>query len=239
MKKNSSIMEYIGIFFTIISIIVIIPILLNFVLQCNTPRGKVIGGENSPSVWLDFWGAYLAAIGSTILAIIAVYGNKKTRKQYAMKAEYETAKLAYDNFEKQIINDIKLYSVTKFTTINRLCYENDMNNIIKVQDDLFKELQLSSITIVKYNNDVYFNDYVKLLGIYNNQFLKYSEEVKKLLVLHENNKLSKCDFCQNILNVCKSVNKFCNETDNLSQIGFNILIKKNEEIKRLLQEVNI
>ena len=244
MNKADTAWKYIGIGTVILAVIILIPVLLNYILLCNTPRGEVIGKENGPIIWLDFWGAYLAAIGSFIMAVIAFYqamqarkDNKKMRMQNAKKAEYDAAKLGYDMFEKQIINDIKLYSISKFTSIYRLL-DYDISVIIQAHNELFQELQLSSIVAVKYKEDQAVWEYINILCNYNHAFLKYSEQVKALLVDYENGVLSKEMLKEHTYAICKEVNGFCENTEHLSSVGFDTLLKKNAEVVQLLKEVN-
>lgn len=55
-----------------------IPILLNFVLMTPNPLSKWIIG--TPNDWLSFWGNYIGAIGTFIMAVIAFVTIKQNDK---------------------------------------------------------------------------------------------------------------------------------------------------------------
>ena len=242
MDKCKVTFENIGKVCLSVFVIVSIPILLNFILQWNTPFGEVIGDSNGTEVWLGFWGAYLAAIGSTIMAVVAVISDRKTREQYAKKAEYDTARLTFDLFEKQLIEDTKLYSVARFTQIYRLCFDGDVNAAILAQQELCKELEMSSIYAVRFSKTTPYNEYLQPLQQYNKKFINCAIQIKEHLVSYENGDQSTESreiLRNNISYVCRLVEAFCNKTDYPSKIGFEILCSKESDLHKLLNEIHL
>ena len=242
MKKPDSIFRYIGMGIIILAVVILIPVLLNYFLLCNTPRGEVIGAEDGPSTWLGFWGAYLAAIGSTIMAVVAVISDRKTREQYATKAEYDTARLTYDLFEKRLIDDTKLYSAARFTQIYRLCFDGDVNAAILAQQELCKELEMSSIYAVRFSKTTPYNEYLQPLQQYNKKFINCAIQIKEHLVSYENGDRgdkSREKLCNNISNVCLLVDAFCNQIHYPSKTGFEILCSKESDLHKLLKEIHL
>ena len=58
--------------FHIVCLFLFIAIVLNFVLNTKSDI-DVIGGNNAPTIWLNFWGSYLAAIA----AFCVIFQNHK------------------------------------------------------------------------------------------------------------------------------------------------------------------
>lgn len=113
----------------IVALILAIPFTLNILLQLEikSPINIIRGSEGGAVTWLQFWGSYLAALGSFVMAIIAyVQGadnrsdNLALRAQNTHKTKYESIKKDYDIFEHIVADNTKLYTVEDLRKL--LCY---------------------------------------------------------------------------------------------------------------------
>lgn len=89
-----------------------IPILLNFLLPIDTGL-NIIGGNDSSHVWLVFWGAYLSALGSFVIAVASLYINRQAIKQNEKLQAHQTwneMAMRYNHLEKFIVFEEKQYS---------------------------------------------------------------------------------------------------------------------------------
>lgn len=79
-------------------IVLSIPVVLNYLLQCPSPLVNIIGGEDASLVWLNFWATYG---GSIISVLISLYILRKTIEfnatQNKTNQEIEIKKFLYQN----------------------------------------------------------------------------------------------------------------------------------------------
>lgn len=61
----------------VLFVIPLIPIALNFILHISIKWMPVIGGNNSETVWLNFFGAYIGSIISSLIAFYILYINRQ------------------------------------------------------------------------------------------------------------------------------------------------------------------
>ena len=107
MKKN------IQIGLIVISIILLIPLLLNTILQCKTIHYNVIGGEDGPIEWLSFWGAYIGAIGAAMMAWVSYYQSRKESERLSLRTQIEHERCFYDKLEELIVKDVSIHSLSR------------------------------------------------------------------------------------------------------------------------------
>ena len=234
----------------IICLVLFIPFALNILLQCNfeTPIAIIGEKENAPVIWLQFWGAYLAAIGSLIMAIIAWKqaiiarnDNKKLREQNVKITQYEKEQLNYNLFEKQVIEDTKLYSAKKFCSIYYLCKDKKFDVARLACYKLCDDLNLSSIKAARYYKEspIIYQRYLERLKEYNIAILDYSSKVLNCLVKYvENDNIEILQ--QELEKICNDVHSFYNKFSNnetLSNIGFYTLICQKKIMYETLNEI--
>ena len=137
--------------FHIVCLFLFIAIVLNFVLNTKSDI-DVIGGNNAPTIWLNFWGSYLAAIA----AFCVIFQNHKLKSQ-------EEERIQNDRFINYIVRQAENNPYRKFTAIltrimeyqnstNDSFYKRDrlslQNEQLKIQIDNFKaELQFFEIEL--------------------------------------------------------------------------------------------
>ena len=88
------------------------PFLINFILliPAFTP---VVGDTDAPTVWLQFWGAYISAIGTLCMAFLAY----KAMNKDIDKHKYDVAKADYSVFEDRICKYERLHIFEQIETI--------------------------------------------------------------------------------------------------------------------------
>ena len=105
--------------FHIVCLFLFIAIVLNFVLNTKSDI-DVIGGNNAPTIWLNFWGSYLAAIA----AFCVIFQNHKLKSQ-------EEERIQNDRFINYIVRQAENNPYIKFTAIINeiLEYKNSAKSI--------------------------------------------------------------------------------------------------------------
>lgn len=109
-------------------IVLLIPIALNYLLQCPSPFTNIIGGKEASTVWLNFWATYG---GSIISVLISLYILSKTmdfnKDQNIINQRIELKKFLYQNqinrLDKIIEDGIELiacYNSNSFKEINNI-----------------------------------------------------------------------------------------------------------------------
>lgn len=127
-------------------VILIIPVVLNFVLPITTGL-IILGGEGSPTIWLSFWGAYLAALGSFVLGLVSYYNNKEAVQQNEKilnNMVLEQYDERYNHLEKFMANEERHHNesfIRKVIEIMKKC-QNDNERLIY----LYTQKQKASLT---------------------------------------------------------------------------------------------
>ena len=98
-------------------ILIGIPASLNCLLQKESSLKSIIGGSESPRVWLLFWGSYLAAIGTVFLSIVSFFNNYKVRKKDNIQTRLDRLLSNYNTIENEIKHLSNLHSIFKLTDI--------------------------------------------------------------------------------------------------------------------------
>ena len=217
-------------------LILTIPLALNFILQIKnqTPVSIIAGNDGAPATWLQFWGTYLAAIASFVMAFVAYRqsednrnDNMKLREQGVRRTEYESKKQEYDLFEKRLVQDMKLYLVSRFTKIGRQYDTGDQDGAKFAQEQLVNELQLSNLYILRFwdpnaERGAQMCQYMQLLQRYNNYYVEHAVSLKE------------CFSCPNplceILKICNEVAMFNNKNNDLTNKGFDVLMCLRKEV---------
>lgn len=164
----------------IIIVFLIIPFTLNFLLQKESCLKMVIGGPESPKVWLAFWGSYLAALGTLFAAGVALVNSKKERIDNRLFHRLSTLRQDYSNVEKEIIDIINIHSIFKLTEIYRA-----LPNLINANN--FQQLFIfdlrNSVTIAEKLNDFYeCRHFLEAFAKVNVYYVNKSIDIKEILV---------------------------------------------------------
>lgn len=134
----------------IIAVIVIIgiPIILNYILQCPSPLNFIIGGGNASHVWLNFWASYSGAVISTFASLFILYKtlsqnheeNEKNRVSDNKKFIYEQKKKDLDSLIKNLTTYLSCFDTNNFTKIYNKCRRTkDYESCIDDIGDLFNK----------------------------------------------------------------------------------------------------
>lgn len=117
----------------IVCLFLIIAIALNFVLNIKSDI-DVIGDNNAPTIWLNFWGTYLAAIA----AFCVIFQNHKHKLQ-------EEERIQNDRFVNYIVRQAENNPYIKFTAIINeiLEYKNSAKSIWKKNDSIIAQYNMN------------------------------------------------------------------------------------------------
>lgn len=175
--------------FLAIPIIIIIPVLLNWVLRWEVQSGPIIGGDNGPEIWLAFWGAYLAAIGSLVMAMVALLQNSRIREQNVIKEQYEFECKQYERVESYVLENNSLYKINHLISFClTLANCNDNNNqqeaYLRVRKDLISYQTRLNTTVVKFEKmrlGLNHSPYFPIIKEYNIVFLELCDHFNEIL----------------------------------------------------------
>lgn len=222
-----------------------IPFTLNILLQLEikSPISIIEGGEGGAVTWLQFWGSYLAAIGSFVMAVIAyIQGvdaqndNQKLRSQAINKTKYESIRKDYDIFEKIITDNVKLYTVKRFTQIALLCDNGKYSEAKFAQEQLSDDLNLSSVYAVRFISNVKeLNGYTSLLKRYNEVYLDFAIKARECLNDYIKNQEQRV-LVNKLLEICYEIENFAEETDDLTNAGVYALLSLKENMDKTLEQ---
>lgn len=140
-------------FIIIAVVIVAIPVVLNFILPIKTGLNN-LDGEGNPTIWLTFWGAYLAALGSFFLGVVSYMNNKDAVKQnekilYNITLDHLIDR--YNHLEKFIANEESHYNesyINKVIAIMKKCEDNNERLVYLYQQK--QKITLTSLNIIRF-----------------------------------------------------------------------------------------
>lgn len=221
-----------------ILIFVTIPILLNWILRWDVMVEVItdING-NGPATWLIFWGAYLSAIGSLIMAYIALHQNRRIREDNANRIKYEEAKAHYDILSKFINEVIPQHNIRKFCYIYYCAKQKDNNAYYYALKELnryvleLEMVQYQTIDTLYFHHNTLYDSFFVVLKEMNKQFLEHAEKMTTIFINHE--------FCIRAGNTDRFLNELAlligsikNElhNDSFRDIAFDLLHKEQEEL---------
>ena len=119
----------------LIVIVLIVPILLNYILpQSFSFVGNIIGGDNSSEVWLNFYSSYIGAIISTGVAFYVLYKNRKDTFNIM---QYQNE---YSNLQDRIKEFICYIDIYNFNNVKSIF--NDWRLRKKETEELKKDIKI-------------------------------------------------------------------------------------------------
>ena len=149
MKKN----YLIGVIFLFLTI----PPIMNFILPIKTGL-NILGGGESTTIWLSFWGAYLAALGSFVLGFVSHCNNIEAVKQNEKILHnngWEHLVNRYDHIEKFVINEEYIHHPANIDELISYSKKGDDSAFHLQLSNWRKDVNISSLRIIRYmNNDV-------------------------------------------------------------------------------------
>lgn len=123
------------------AIILLIPVVLNYLLQCPSPFANILGGKNASIIWLNFWATYG---GSIISVLISLYILSKTMEfniaQNKINQNIEIKKFIYQNringldkIIEDVIELIDCYNSNSFKEIINIWIQTNNHEECKVR----------------------------------------------------------------------------------------------------------
>lgn len=219
MKKADTTWKHIGIGTAILVVIILIPVLLNYILLCNTPRGEVIGEENGPTTWLGFWGTYIGAIATVIIAGVSYYQSKKESQRTSLRNQIEQERSLYKNLESLIEKEVVVHSVSRIYEL----IDTFSKSIIEYRvllSRLKTDLHCSSLHCVTFH-DV----------ITNSEYMDFGNKLSRLN-LKVFDMVSAMDADRIEYNK-RDLDEIENESNNLVHLGYKVLMAQNDKIVKL------
>ena len=170
----------------VLIILLIIPPFLNWVLRWDVKCGPIIGGERSSEIWLTFWGSYLAAIGSLVMACVSFIQNQKILKQNGINEQYRYEYDIYNKAEEYVLENNNLHQIQHFLTFLCMLLQSSEEGTAQTTQDTFLRVRAAFLsyqnklnnTVTKYNKlriGRNKNPYYAIIGEYNKTFLELSE----------------------------------------------------------------
>ena len=162
--------------------------------------------------------------------------NQKLRKQTINKTRYESIRKDYDIFEKIITDNVNLYTIKRFTQIGLLCENGKYSEAKIAQEQLFNNLNLSSVYAVRFISNVKeLNEYTSLLKQYNRVYLEFAIKARECLNDYSRNQ-EQTVLVNKLLEICHEIENFANETDDLTNAGVNALLRLKDNMDKTLYQ---
>ena len=152
-----------------------IPIFFNFFLPIETGM-KILGEEKSNIIWLSFWGTYLAALGSFFLGWIALQINKESIKQNEKILHnygWEHLVNRYNHIEEFVLNEESVHHPTHIDELIAYLKKGDDTSFHLQLSNWRKDVNLSSLRIIRYMND-------DVLGPKDNELIQYGLALRNI-----------------------------------------------------------
>ena len=233
-------------FIIVFLVILSIPLVLNAILQLKVSSIMPIieGTDGGPATWLQFWGSYLAAIASFVMAFIAYkqgvdnqLENKRLREAELKKQEYDAIKHEYEFLENRVLENIKLYTVRHFTYILELCANQKLEEAKAMQLKLFQELNFTSVYTVRFwipdaKSNNLLNNYNSLIAKFNKFYTGCAIEIKECLHVGD---VATLEMIKTLSVICDKIDCFHETVPDLTQAGFNALKSQKERLHAAME----
>lgn len=211
----------------------IVPFFMNYLLQCPSPFVNIIGEEQAPSKWLDFWASYG---GASISALISLYILSKTLEQNHEENErnrivdrrrfsYEQRKMELNTLIRNMILFVECFDQNKFTKIYNtwILSKKDTDYCRDIIGGMYSDcfIALERVTLFFDVHEIKSNENLKWIGEDYSSLISLLNDLQALISLHPDN--------------IEDVEEFLNHNSsrlNIKQL-FSILQEKNP-IGRLL-----
>ena len=180
-------------------IFLIFPLFLNYFLQCPSPFVNIIGEEQAPSKWLDFWASYG---GASISALISLYILSKTLDQNHEENErnriveerrfsYEQKKLELNNLIQNIILYVDCFDQNKLTKIYNtwIISKKDTELCRDIIGGMYSEffIALERVSLFFDVNDMKSNESLRWIGEDYASLISLLNDLQALISLHSDN----------------------------------------------------
>ncbi len=160
--------------FLVLFVIIGIPLLLNSVLQKESPLKNVIGGSNAPLGWLHFWGSYLAAIGTFTAAAVALFSSINERRRNYIQNKINRLENEYLKTEEIIKANEELHTIYQLSAIISY-YEKDRIGAEEKYLEYFNKLREVVFFRISHDNNPLYLSYLNALKSINIFYTNKSE----------------------------------------------------------------
>ncbi len=127
-------------YFLIFLAIIASPIIVDFILYRNNPISEWLPTVGYPNEWIGFWGSYIGAIISGLIALYVLYHtiteNAKIRETQVKTIKYTQQQTWLDNLRQQVISN---YNMLDMQSLSIALY--------KLQKGESEEAQISLMTL--------------------------------------------------------------------------------------------
>lgn len=162
-------------------VLIVVPVLLNWVLRWDVKLDVITDNNgNGPATWLIFWGSYLAAICSGVMAYVAYNQNNKIREDNAARVQYEEYKAHYELLSKFVYKSVELFDLRRFSYIyyraeqqDRMAYY-DSKRILEEYTSQLEMLSFDALDVVGGVASDEYKQYRSVLKDQNDMFLSFS-----------------------------------------------------------------
>lgn len=130
-----------------ILITLLFPFILNYLLL-KPAMFAVIGGNNGPIVWLQFWGCYITAIATLVMAVSAWKAIHAENERHRYNVEKQDFLLLEERISKYEL----LHNFEQITIIRNLYSSIGYSEAIKAIYDNKIKIQTVGLELVQFNN---------------------------------------------------------------------------------------
>jgi len=224
--------------------IVVIPIILNVVLQWQISNSVITANnDNGPSTWLVFWGAFLSAVGAFSMAYVSYTQNHIHAKVDLKKTDLNTFESRYEKADLFIRDFIETCDPSIFLGIfNDLCHTKDeiahancskqITHILTIQQKITQFKSHKDRCSNKYEED-FLHGCCKHYKILYDVYYRLNNKINE--IKNKNNKPTKNNLEQSLKQDYQSLYDVLR---NISNIGFDFLRNLREEIENKQQEID-
>ena len=170
-----------------ITIVVVLVALFLFVLNfilIQPAKFPIVEKDTTSAVWLQFWGGFITAFGTLILA----YYTWNTIREENHRFRCDLEKQNYDILEKSIIMNEKIHNFEHIKYIVNTYLSEGYAPAQKIYLDLLLEVQSAGNAIVRFNNhqDENYRQYGERLSNLNKRFFILLLILRSRIEWHEN-----------------------------------------------------
>lgn len=173
-------------------LILIAPLLVNFILITESPCPNYIANNNNG--WLGFWGAYIGALFPFIILLITIWDNhkenKKDRSIQVATIEYQVSKEHLNTIKQSIADYIQSLNSLKLGLIAlrpNIKTEESLNTIWDICQETTSSFELLEFELVDYNDEKE-EEYKTFLSIFRTEYEGMINDFGWVLDLYLNKK---------------------------------------------------
>ena len=241
---NIIIKKQIIIFFLSVCIAaIVIPIILNMILQWQISNSVITDNNNGPATWLVFWGAFLSAIGAFTMALVSYTQNCNQSKIELKRVEKDSLESRYEKADLFIRDLIETSDPAVFIEIFYSLCKNKVEiahanclkqytHILTIQQSILRFNSHKDCCSNKYEEDFLFafrKNYDILYDIYSNLNIKIKD------IKDNNNTVPPKEELE--LSLSPDYQRLYEVLSNINNIGFDFLRYLRKDIENKQKEI--